>query len=265
MSYFLYVPTKGDDGNSLRKFFQTGEDILLKTKDNVLLDCYFLKQKFSKKAPTILFLHGNAGSIHQRGHLISKLFLLCSANVFALSYRGYGKSTGKPSETGLKKDTKYAFEYLLEQEIDTEQIYVYGQSLGGACAFSLLKEYSDKICGLIVENTFLSIEKIIREKIFYLSRLVSYLFKDNWDTESLIKNFKKKKGRSFPKIMFLSAENDEIFSSNQMKLLFISLYDILSKEERKKMFFVSFYNAGHNNTWKERDYFKYIFIFLYCL
>ncbi len=71
-----------------------------------------------------------------------------------LSYRGYGLSSGSPSEQGLKQDAQVAFEYLRNKK-KSKHIILYGQSLGGAVALHLATKASPH--AVILENTFLSI------------------------------------------------------------------------------------------------------------
>ena len=85
-------------------------------------------------------------------------------NVLMLEYRGYGYSTGTPDEAGLKIDAQTGLDYIRERiETSDTKIVVYGQSLGGAVAINLVAENQDRgdIAGLILENTFLSIRKLI--------------------------------------------------------------------------------------------------------
>lgn len=85
-------------------------------------------------------------------------------NVFMLEYRGYGLSTGTAEEAGIMIDAQTAYEYL-RQRSDTRDtdIVVFGQSLGGAVSVQLVaKNQNDKrLIGLVLENTFLSIRKLI--------------------------------------------------------------------------------------------------------
>lgn len=81
-----------------------------------------------------------------------------------LEYRGYGLSTGVPDENGLKIDAQTALDHIRQRgETADSRVIVYGQSLGGAVAINLVAANEDKgdIAGLILENTFLSIRKLI--------------------------------------------------------------------------------------------------------
>lgn len=108
--------------------------------------------------------HGNAGNIGHRIPIAKVLTKFLNCNVFMLEYRGYGLSTGTPDERGLNIDAQTALDYLRNRaETRNTKIIVYGQSLGGAVAISLVSKNLEKgvISGLILENTFLCIRKLI--------------------------------------------------------------------------------------------------------
>jgi fermentation-respiration switch protein FrsA (DUF1100 family) len=81
-----------------------------------------------------------------------------------LEYRGYGLSTGSADERGLMIDAQTALDYLTNRhETRNNKIVVYGQSLGGAVSIQLVarNQMGGSISGLILENTFLSMRKLI--------------------------------------------------------------------------------------------------------
>lgn len=111
---------------------------------------------------TMLMFHGNAGNIGHRVPIARSLVHTLNCNVVMLEYRGYGLSTGKPDERGLKIDAQTGLDWILSQEefVDT-QVVLYGQSLGGAVAISLAEKNQDIIAALVLENTFLSVRKMV--------------------------------------------------------------------------------------------------------
>lgn len=108
--------------------------------------------------------HGNAGNIGHRVPIAKVLEETLGCNVLMVEYRGYGLSTGSPDETGLKVDAQTGLDYIRERaETKDTRIVIHGQSLGGAVAINLVAGNQDRgdIAGLILENTFLSIRKLI--------------------------------------------------------------------------------------------------------
>lgn len=99
---------------------------------------------------------------------VTGLFHTCQCNILIIDYRGYGLSTGSPTETGLRADARAAFDYLFTRhDLDLNQICIFGRSLGGAVAIDLAADtlYSQKIMGVILENTFTSISDMAVELI----------------------------------------------------------------------------------------------------
>lgn len=141
------------------------EELHLRTPDGVSLHGYFIRAP--RKRPdqfTVLMFHGNAGNIGHRVPIAKVLQEYLGCHVMMLEYRGYGLSTGVPDENGLKIDAQTGLDHLRQRgETANLKVVVYGQSLGGAVAINLVAKNEDKgdIAGLILENTFLSIRKLI--------------------------------------------------------------------------------------------------------
>lgn len=113
---------------------------------------------------TILTFHGNAGNIGHRLPIARMLTNEIHCNVLMLEYRGYGLSTGNPDEKGLTIDAQTGLDYIRSRDdLKRTKIIVYGQSLGGAVSIGLVanNKGTGDIAALILENTFLSIKKMI--------------------------------------------------------------------------------------------------------
>jgi len=67
-------------------------------------------------------------------------------NVFIISYRGYGASSRRPTEKGIKIDSRAGLDYLLSHDDTKDQpIILYGQSLGGAVAVDLAADRQNQV------------------------------------------------------------------------------------------------------------------------
>jgi len=117
--------------------------------------------------------HGNAGNISHRVPIAKVLEENLGCNVLMLEYRGYGLSTGTPDEKGLMIDAQTGLDWIRTQNrTKNTKIVIYGQSLGGAVGISLVvrnQEASD-IRGLILENTFTSLVKLIPRSVIEACR-----------------------------------------------------------------------------------------------
>lgn len=157
-------------------------EVWLKTVDGVKINAFYHEQPESKQV--ILWLHGNAENI---GYGLNHLRTLAKlgVNILAVDYRGYGKSEGKPNESGVYHDADAAYDYLVkERHFRPDDIIVYGHSLGGAVGVNLA---SRRPCGgLIVASSFTNARAMTRE-IFALP-LVGHLVKSKFDSEKRIRN-----------------------------------------------------------------------------
>lgn len=86
--------------------------------------------------PTILYFHGNAGEIGDRP-LRFNYYHSRGFGVAYLSYRGYGGSSGSPSEAGLVADANAAYDWLLAKGVEPNRIALLGESLGSGVAVQL--------------------------------------------------------------------------------------------------------------------------------
>jgi alpha-beta hydrolase superfamily lysophospholipase len=139
---------------------------MIPTPDGEKLSAFFIRAPNRQHSinTTVLMFHGNAGNIGHRVPIARMLAESMGCSVFMLEYRGYGLSTGSPDEQGLMIDAQTALDYLQQRaETRDNKIVIYGQSLGGAVSIQLVakNQKNSSIAGLVLENTFLSMRKLI--------------------------------------------------------------------------------------------------------
>lgn len=96
--------------------------------------------------PTVIFFHGNAATramIFRVQHYLS-FSNKFNANVLAIDYRGYGDSQGTPSEEGLKKDARAAWNWVTERGAHPQDVLIVGHSLGTAVSAALAAELANE-------------------------------------------------------------------------------------------------------------------------
>ncbi|SDY14623.1 hypothetical protein SAMN05421754_100299 [Nitrosomonas sp. Nm58] len=133
-SHLIYFPQTGRDiAITPAQDGLAYEAVKLTTSDNETLHGWFVPAPSAAKG-TILFFHGNAGNIsHRMDYLLT--FYRLGYSTFIFDYRGYGKSSGSPSESGTYHDASAAWQYLTEiKAIPPSRIVLFGESLGGAIA-----------------------------------------------------------------------------------------------------------------------------------
>ncbi len=157
------------------------EKVTIATSDNHHLLGWFHKKDFSKK--TILFLHGNAGSLGNRIYKLNH-FENFDLNFLILAWRGFSGNSGKPNEKGLYDDAKSAVNWLKSNGINEEKIILYGESLGTAVAIEIAQ--NKKFAGIVLESPFTSMLEM--GKKYYSFFPVSLLLKDRYESINKIKN-----------------------------------------------------------------------------
>lgn len=132
---------------------------------------------------TLLFFHGNAGNISGRLESVRQFHEL-GLNVLIVDYRGYGQSTGSPSEEGIYRDATACWQYLAEsQGLAAQQIVVFGRSMGGGAATWLAAQKQPG--AVILESVFTSVPDIGAHHYPFLP--VRALATNQFDNESRVR------------------------------------------------------------------------------
>ena len=178
----LYYPSENNYSGD--KITVSVKKVRIKTQDNLeLVSWYHSKNSINYK--TILFLHGNAGSLENRIHKINH-FKNINVNFLLLAWRGFSGNKGKPTEQGLYEDARSAIRWLISKGIKENNIIIYGESLGTGVAIEIAQ--NKKFGGIILESPFTSMIEAGKNKYPYLP--VKFLLKDKYESDKKIKNIK---------------------------------------------------------------------------
>jgi hypothetical protein len=132
------------------------ESVEISTADGETLHGWFVPAP--EATGTVLFFHGNAGNISHRMEYLS-MFNGLGYNTFIFDYRGYGDSSGRPSEEGTYRDAEAAWDYLTNQRsILPGRIILFGESLGGAIAAWLAAREKPGL--LVLASVFTSVPDV---------------------------------------------------------------------------------------------------------
>ena len=237
-----------------RFHIQDADSLKLPTPDGETLHAYLLRPPNAalRKNITLLMFHGNAGNVGHRLPIGKVLAESLGCHVFMAEYRGYGSSTGAPSEDGLTIDGQTFLDYVRNhEELRKTKIVVYGQSLGGAVTVKLVQANQDigDIAGVILENTFTSIRKLI-PSVMPPAKYIANWCHQKWASDETIAKITNK---DIP-ILFLSGLKDEIVPAHMMK----TLYQTCPTHK----VFKTFPDGDHNSTVAEPGYFDAIWQFL---
>lgn len=221
--HIQYLPSKTNI--ALSKFSLEGfEEIKLTTKDSLELTSWYKGGDFNKKI--ILYFHGNGGSLGDRAFRYQEFAK--KFNILALSYRGYSGNEGKPTEKGLIYDAMAAYEFLLAEGFQNNDIIIYGESIGSGVAMNLAQNRNFHM--LVLESPFYSALSVAKSRYWMFP--VRLLMKDKFRSDLWVKNV------SSP-VLIVHGDEDEVVEINQGR----KLYDAVIS--RKK--FVEVKGVGHSN------------------
>ena len=149
----------------------------------------------------LLYLHGNGENIAPNiNH--ANFFRELGFSVLLIDYRGYGRSQGEfPNELQVYQDAAVAWNYLREErKIPSEQIFIYGHSLGGAIAIDLAVKQPDA-AGLIVQSSFTSIREMVALQNIFSIFPVDLILTQRFESIKKLPNLKMP-------VLFIHGSND---------------------------------------------------------
>jgi uncharacterized protein len=210
------------------------EPLRIATADGEELDAWFIPA--DRERAVLLFFHGNAGNISHRLDSL-RIFHDLGLSVLILDYRGYGQSTGRPTEQGTYEDARAAWRYLVERRnVPADRIVFFGRSLGGAVATWLAAEHPPR--GLIVESTFRSVPDLAAEIYWFLP--VRRLARLEYPAESLLSSVEAP-------VLVVHSREDEIIPFRHGEALFAA-----AREPRQLLELRGGHNTGFLRS--ERHY-----------
>ncbi len=232
-----FYPRKGSDVN-IDRLPPSIRHHIIPTEDGEQLSAFVFRADSANK--TILYFHGNAGNASGRLDWGQELAQL-QANVLMIDYRGFGLSSGSPSEEGIYQDGRAALKYLVETlHADPATLFLYGRSLGSAVAIDVANDLP--IAGLILV-TPISSGKQVAENGGYgaLASLIGNPFN----------NLKKFAEVKLPTLI-LHGDRDEILPLEMGQ----ALKEVAPDQTR----LVVISGAGHNNieSINKAQYYAYI-------
>ncbi|HEX7126801.1 MAG TPA: alpha/beta hydrolase [Thermodesulfobacteriota bacterium] len=152
--------------------FETHE---IETEDGERLHAWWVPVRDARG--TALVFHGNAGNIsHRIGYL--QMFHRLGYASLIVDYRGYGQSTGRPSEDGTYRDAEAAWRWLVARGVAPTDVVLVGESLGGAVAAWLAARVTPR--ALVLLSTFTSVPDLGAEVYPFLP--VHLLSRFSYDT-----------------------------------------------------------------------------------
>jgi len=256
----LYHPTKIEniihknkllneaDQNVKKKFGSKTyiKEINIKTRDNELVNAIFYKSYSNNNL--IIYAHGNASNIYDSIDFIYKYGHVSSILMF--DYRGYGLSSGKPSDKGLKGDIFTVWDYAVDKlNYKPQNIILHGESLGCSIVSWLgrkLVSYHDNDIhklpkAIIMQSGFYNLQYIVGD---LYPKILSNLIQSKYNNIDNIINIKN----NIP-ILVVHSDKDEMINIGHAHKLIKDSYNNNIKN-------IKFYqiNGTHNNPLLNNQY-----------
>lgn len=187
------------------------------------------------KPHAIVYFGGNAEAVVFSARDFQKF--LPEHALYLVNYRGYGGSTGAPTEDGLYSDSLAVYDAISEAH---ESVSVIGRSLGSGVATYLATKRAVKAAVLV--TPYDSIERVAASHFPYFP--TQLLLKDKFDSISRV-------GQIDAPILIIRAEDDEVIPANHSIALFEAL-----PEGQATMKVIK--DSGHNSLSDSDQYYEYI-------
>ena len=158
------------------------EKVKITTEDKIDLIGWFYNKDL-EKFKTILFFHGNAGSLENRTYKLNH-FKDLNVNFLIIAWRGFSGNKGNPNEMGLYEDAESAIKWLKMKGVNEKNIILYGESLGTGVVVEVAQ--NQNYAGVILESPFTSMVNM--GKKYYPFFPVSLLLKDKFESYKKINN-----------------------------------------------------------------------------
>ncbi|MCW5822502.1 MAG: alpha/beta hydrolase [Cyanobacteria bacterium TGS_CYA1] len=216
-----------------------GKNVDFESKNGSRLNGWYYKKSESRF--TILFNHGNAGTIENRAGICS-LLLKAGYSVFLYDYQGYGYSEGIATISGIVEDSVAAFDYLTNNlEVKSDEIMIYGESLGVAVSCHLSDQR--KCAALILQSGFSSLKAIAGYRYPILRLYPKWLYPlPGLDSLSVLK-------RSKVPVLIVHGKLDAVIPYSHSEEMFNAV-----NHDKKQ--FVSYADVAHSDicTVKPQEY-----------
>jgi fermentation-respiration switch protein FrsA (DUF1100 family) len=176
--------------------------------------------------PLILYFQGNGGGLDLRARRFGRL-AAAGFGILALNYRGYGGSSGTPSEEGLIRDAEAAYAFAAAR-VPTERIVLWGESLGTGVAVALAA--ARPVARVLLESPYTSTADIAAASYWYVP--VRLLMHDQFRSDARI-------AKVTAPVMILHGARDTVVPIRYGE----RLYELTRAPKR----FVRLPDAGHND------------------
>ena len=154
-------------------------EVKIATADGERLDGWWRPPPATERG-VVLFLHGTPGTVPDQVWRLDQL-KHSGLGILAIDWRGYGGSTGNPTELGLCADARAGFDFI-RAAAPQSKIAVFGESLGTGPAVALARDRP--VAGVLLNAPYASVRRLF--ELRGLPIPYRWLMKDPFDSEALV-------------------------------------------------------------------------------
>ena len=203
-------------------------EVKIATADGERLDGWWRPPPATERG-VVLFLHGTPGTVPDQVWRLDQL-KHSGLGILAIDWRGYGGSTGNPTELGLRADARAGFDFI-RAAAPQSKIAVFGESLGTGPAVALARDRP--VAGVLLNAPYASVRRLF--ELRGLPIPYRWLMKDPFDSEALVG------GVTAPLLILHGTDDPAIPVADAHRL-----YD--AAHEPKMIFIAD--GAGHLDAWE---------------
>jgi uncharacterized protein len=203
-------------------------EVKITTEDGERLDGWWRPPPAPERG-VVLFLHGTPGSVPEQVWRLDQL-KHSGLGILAIDWRGYGGSTGNPTELGVRIDARAGFDFI-HATAPLSKIAVFGESFGTGPAIALARDRP--VAGVLLNAPYASVRRLF--ELRGLPIPYRWLMKDQFDSEALI-------GGVTAPVLVLHGTNDPAIPIAEARRLYAAA------REPKTLFIAE--GAGHLDAWE---------------
>ncbi|CAL8256895.1 unnamed protein product [Lota lota] len=222
-------------------------------------DSAWYHRSLNDGSPVIIYLHGRTQTRAAK-HRIGVVNVLSSIgyHVLSMDYRGFGDSTGEPTEEVLTKDAVWLHRWVKERS-GGSQVLIWGHSLGSGVATNTavrLMEQGVLVDGVILEGAFKNARvyiprnPFVRYAMLYCLTMKRFILRDELDLNIIFPNDENVKKMRSP-LLFLHSEDDHLTRLHNVQQLFQTALSVQDAERVRMVTFEGSLGYLHNGLYKD--------------
>ena len=181
----LIFHPRPDVGSTPKNYGYEYQEVWLRTADGLRVKVWDIPGESAERRAAVLVFQGNSGNM---SYIMAQLSTLRSMGltVMAVDYPGYGESEGRPDVANVYQAAEALWQYAVSRGFTSENIIIYGFSLGGGVASHLAESHPP--AALVLDSTFTRLRDVPSDHLPFLAPYLKLVLGDLLDTKTRLVN-----------------------------------------------------------------------------